>query len=39
MALLKSISPNVNVMTRLEFELAYYDVAVQQAIHGDSLVW
>ena len=27
----KGISPKVNVMARLEFELVYYDVAIQHA--------
>ena len=29
----KSISPKVNVIARLEFELAYYDVIVQHFSH------
>ena len=32
----KGISPKVNVIALLEFELAYYDVAVQHISHGDS---
>ena len=28
-----SISPKVNVMAQLEFELGYYDVTVQQVSH------
>ena len=29
----KGISPKVNVIVQLEFELAYYDVAVQHVSH------
>ena len=29
----KGISPKVNVIVGLEFELAYYDVAVKQVSH------
>ena len=29
----KSICPKVNVMVQLEFELAYYNVAVQHISH------
>ena len=29
----KGIGPEVNVIARLEFELAYYDVAVQHNSH------
>ena len=29
----KGISPKVNVIARLEFELAYYDVVVQYVSH------
>ena len=29
----KCISPKVNVIVRLRFELAYYDIAVQQVSH------
>ena len=32
--LLKGISAKVNVIARLEFELAYYDIAVQHVIHS-----
>ena len=32
---LRSINPKTNVIERLEFELAYYDVAVQHVNHND----
>ena len=30
---LKSINPKVNVMERLEFELAYFDITVEHVSH------
>ena len=32
----KGISPKVNVIARLEFELAYYDVTVHYVSHYDT---
>ena len=33
------ICPKVNVLTRMEFELAYYDSAVQRFKHHSELNW
>ena len=37
----KGINPKVNVIAQLEFELAYYDVAVQYVSHYamETLSW
>ena len=38
-SLAKGISPKMNVIVQLEFELVYYDVTVQHFSHYTTAIW